>query len=397
MPDEFTTFSGTDVRIYEKGLFQLNGRHLQGAAHCQTDSEEPEKCLAQVPEELYHYHNLPAWGMDLTNLVGAAVVSGSVQLPMPRFLRTTENWYPSSKPAIDGCRYGACFLALDVPDGSQLVRCELKCQDGLKDSESSSLARIAKGNPWRDSTRHNIDLDFASSSNSSSNSEGSRPMDLTSSGVAKWSLSKHNEGARTATATTAVTATTATTAEQGWQGEAFFRVSRTASKKFIAVSAGDKETCALLSTGEVECFHSSTRWSRTGKWWQFWKWQKQPKVIHRVKPRVTFSSLNSLRIGPYCYGEDPNSVATPSLSARDGDTCGLTSRGKVLCWKPREDQSKVPLDPFKHIHSTLISISNGRNHACGVTTKGGIVCVVFESYWESSESYWEGENNIEIS
>ena len=140
-----------------------------------------------------------------------------------------------------------------------------------------------------------------------------------------------------------------------------------------ALTAGVNHTCALMTTGSVKCW-GQNQYGRLG----------DGTNISRNSP-VDVSGLNT----------------AAALSAGNAHTCAVTTTGGVKCWgyngagqvgDGTEINKNVPVD-VSGLSSGITAISagssGGTNHACALTTTGGVKCWG----WNGSGQVGDGTND----
>jgi uncharacterized protein (TIGR03437 family) len=133
----------------------------------------------------------------------------------------------------------------------------------------------------------------------------------------------------------------------------------------VAISAGSYFTCALTSTSAAWC------WGSSGD--------------------------GQLGAGPNLPNENPVAVldlagtaplsGVAQISAGFNDTCALTNAGATLCWGANQSgevgngtntQVDIPVQVLNLAGTSPLSgvtaVVSGENHACGLTTAGGVLC-----------------------
>ncbi|MXY75600.1 MAG: hypothetical protein F4Y40_00695 [Acidimicrobiia bacterium] len=147
---------------------------------------------------------------------------------------------------------------------------------------------------------------------------------------------------------------------------------------FVAVSAGDNYSCAILSTD-----HSVICWGR--------EWL----ASNLVAPAGAFIAVSTganhacgLRTDRTvtCWGNnDSQQTAAPTgtfsgVSAGGGHSCGIRTDGTAVCWGSNYNgQSDAPTGRF-------IAIAAGSGYSCGIRgiqTEGPVTCWGFDEYWRS--------------
>ena len=167
------------------------------------------------------------------------------------------------------------------------------------------------------------------------------------------------------------------------------------------VVLGRAHGCALMQTGELSCWGSSSRdaeelmehrfadaastlhttcgLTAQGALHCFGRDLGMPPSGHRLK-QITggadhFCALTETQQA-FCWGQDtdgqlevPEGVLFQRLSAGHFHTCGITAQGQTTCWgRDTEGQSSPPPT------SEFSEISAGWSHTCGLTAEGQAVC-----------------------
>ncbi|MEO8477207.1 MAG: chromosome condensation regulator RCC1 [Actinomycetota bacterium] len=133
------------------------------------------------------------------------------------------------------------------------------------------------------------------------------------------------------------------------------------SSKVAAVSAGGSRSCALSTSGGLKC------------------WGTSPG--NGVSSSLIPVSVNGLASG------------VRSVSAGGTFTCAVTTAGEVRCWGSGTlgqlgdgllTSSSVPVTPTG-LSSGIAAVSVGAQHACALTTAGGVRCWGWNNYGETGD------------
>jgi len=133
------------------------------------------------------------------------------------------------------------------------------------------------------------------------------------------------------------------------------------SSKVAAVSAGGSRSCALTTSGALKC------------------WGNSPG--NGTSNSTTPVSVSGLASG------------VKAVSAGGTFTCALTTAGGVRCWGAGSlgqlgdgqlTASSVPVTPTG-LTAGIASISVGAQHACALTTGGGVKCWGWNNYGETGD------------
>ncbi len=125
--------------------------------------------------------------------------------------------------------------------------------------------------------------------------------------------------------------------------------------RYVSVVAALAHTCGITSSGAVRCWGTGQN-GRLGDGAQ----------TNRFVPVQVVGLSSSME----------------AVSARGAHSCALTSGGTVYCWGYNEFgqlgnnttiQSLVPV-AVSGLTSSVVSIANGTNHSCALTTAGGVKC-----------------------
>jgi VCBS repeat-containing protein len=126
-------------------------------------------------------------------------------------------------------------------------------------------------------------------------------------------------------------------------------------QNIVAVSAGGVHTCALNTSGGVQCWGGNTE-GQLGD--------------NTVEQRLMPTAVSGLASG------------VAMISAGYGHTCAVTSDGGALCWGDNNgaqigdntvEDRLVPTAPTT-LSSGVAAISSGAFHTCALTTGGGVKC-----------------------
>jgi alpha-tubulin suppressor-like RCC1 family protein len=133
------------------------------------------------------------------------------------------------------------------------------------------------------------------------------------------------------------------------------------SSKVAAVSAGGSRTCALTTGGTLRC------------------WGDNPgNGASSTTTPVVVSGLSS---------------GVKAVSAGGTFTCALTTAGGVRCWGAGSlgqlgngalTPSSLPVTPTG-LGSGVAAVSSGAQHACALTTAGGVKCWGWNNYGETGD------------
>ncbi len=127
-----------------------------------------------------------------------------------------------------------------------------------------------------------------------------------------------------------------------------------------AISAGGYHSCALAMTNEAKC----------------WGWN----AYGQLGDGTTTSQLTPVAVAGFTAGEEAAGVT--AIVAGDSHTCALTSVGGVRCWG-RNGNGQVGdgtttdrLAPVavSGLTSGVAVIATGSNHSCALTNGGGVKC-----------------------
>jgi alpha-tubulin suppressor-like RCC1 family protein len=139
------------------------------------------------------------------------------------------------------------------------------------------------------------------------------------------------------------------------------------SSGVVSISAGWDHTCAVTSTGAVEC------WGYNG-----------------------YGQLgdNTTTYRPVPVGVVGLSSGVVSVSAGAAHTCALTSTGAVKCWGSNGSgqlgdntttDSPVPVDVVG-LSSGVVSVSAGQNDTCALTSTGAVKCWGYNGYGQLGDN-----------
>lgn len=127
------------------------------------------------------------------------------------------------------------------------------------------------------------------------------------------------------------------------------------SSGVIAISAGENHSCAVTSTGALQCWGDNT--------------------YGELGNGTTTSATTPVAVPGLSSG-------VTAVSAGAIHTCALTSAGAVLCWGYNSDgelgndstkESTVPV-PVAGLASGVVVIAAGYYHSCAVTSAGAAIC-----------------------
>lgn len=150
------------------------------------------------------------------------------------------------------------------------------------------------------------------------------------------------------------------------------------SSGIIAISAGLQHTCALTSSGAVECWGYN----------EFGELGNGATTSSPVPVGVVGLSSGVIAISASGSGSGPGA-----------HTCALTSSGAVKCWGYNASgqlgdgttkDSAVPVD-VKGLSSGVVAIATGHFHTCAITHTGGVEC------WGSNMNGQLGDGTTEDS
>jgi alpha-tubulin suppressor-like RCC1 family protein len=144
-------------------------------------------------------------------------------------------------------------------------------------------------------------------------------------------------------------------------------------EKAAAVVAGNRHTCALLTTGGVKCWGSNYH-GQIG----------DDTRVHRVKP-VDVTGLES---------------GVVAITAGEEYVCALTTAGGAKCWGDNTvgelgdgtaEHRGTPVDVLG-LGSGVTAIDGGQLHTCAVTEAGGVEC-----WGENNRGQLGNEKNTKFS
>jgi alpha-tubulin suppressor-like RCC1 family protein len=130
-----------------------------------------------------------------------------------------------------------------------------------------------------------------------------------------------------------------------------------AAKGLQAIAAGSKHTCAIIEAGGVKCW-GYNRYGRLG----------DGTTVDRLTP-VDVVGLTS----------GVQALSTSTI----GYPCAVTTQGGAKCWGALEfsqlDGGGLPADTpapqeVDGLTGSVKSLSTGLDHACAMTTAGGVKC-----------------------
>ena len=140
-----------------------------------------------------------------------------------------------------------------------------------------------------------------------------------------------------------------------------------------ALNAGAFYTCALTTTGGVKCWGNNS-------YGQLGDGTTSEKYIP-----VAVSGLSS---------------GVRSISAGKEHTCALTTEGIVKCWGYNDigqlgngitGNNTTPVDTVG-LNSGVTAILTGGNHACALTTVGGVTCWGLNNFGQLGDATYENKN-----
>jgi len=154
------------------------------------------------------------------------------------------------------------------------------------------------------------------------------------------------------------------------------------SRRFAQLSAGDRHTCGVTTTGDPACWgDNSTGAIRDDDWRTFFS----PVDVRGIgKVATVYSGVGTSCAlpadgTPVCWGRaaDPppagSDVVFAQLALAEGAVCGARPSGEVDCWESGATEAVAREMRFDGRPLRASSLAGAGSRLCGVT-EGGVVC-----------------------
>ena len=255
-----------------------------------------------------------------------------------------------SVPIINGNRIGINFVAVAAAIASAISAggdhtCALTTSGGVKCWGYNEYGQL--GNGTTADSNVPVDVYGLSSGVSAISAGGAHACAMTSSGGVKcWGLNRFGELGN------------GTTADSHVPVNVLVSIGGNALTGVSAISAGDEHTCAVTTSGGAKCWGDNSE-GQLGNNEAAVSYSNVPVDVYGLA-----SGVSAISVGGYF-------------------TCALTFTGSVECWGDNGDGelgsgglytcSSVPID-VSGLSSGVSAISAGGDHACALTSSGGVKC-----------------------